>query len=113
MTEGRPGLTHGCQSPGPAHAAFLPNGKFKLHPAAHKGEERSMLTPESETSPMRHFYGPDPSQFADLHLPAGRRRPGTVVLIHGGWWGPRFGADNLNAVAADLAGDDRQRNGRR
>lgn len=52
---------------------------------------------------MRHFYGPDPSQFADLHLPAGQRRPGTVVLIHGGWWGPRFGADHLNAVAADLA----------
>jgi hypothetical protein len=31
---------------------------------------------------MRHFYGPDPSQFADPHLPAGPRRPGTVVLIH-------------------------------
>ncbi len=63
----------------------------------------SMVTPLSETGPMRHFYGPDPSQFADLHLPAGQRRPGTVVLIHGGWWGPRFGADNLDAVAADLA----------
>ena len=57
-----------------------------------------------EASPQRHFYGPDPSQFADLHLPAGQRRPGTVVLIHGGWWGPRFGADNLDKVAADLAG---------
>jgi acetyl esterase/lipase len=58
----------------------------------------------SETSPQRHFYGSDPSQFADLHLPAGRRRPGTVVLIHGGWWGPHFGADHLDKVAADLAG---------
>jgi acetyl esterase/lipase len=57
-----------------------------------------------ETSPQRHFYGPDPSQFADLHLPARRCRPGTVVLIHGGFWGPRFGADNLDGVAADLAG---------
>jgi acetyl esterase/lipase len=62
-----------------------------------------MVTSMSETSPQRHFYGPDPSQFADLHLPAGRRRPGTVVLIHGGWWGPHFGADHLARVAADLA----------
>ena len=63
-----------------------------------------MVTSTSETSPQRHRYGPDPSQFADLHLPAGRRRPGTVVLIHGGWWGPKYGADNLDRVAADLAG---------
>jgi hypothetical protein len=26
------------------------------------------------------------------------------VLIHGGWWGPKYGADNLDRVAADLAG---------
>jgi acetyl esterase/lipase len=63
-----------------------------------------MVTSTSETSPRRHFYGSDPSQFADLHLPAGQRRPGTVVLIHGGWWGPHFGADHLDRVAADLAG---------
>jgi acetyl esterase/lipase len=63
-----------------------------------------MTTAVSEISPRRHFYGPDPSQFADLHLPSGRQRPGTVVLIHGGWWGPKFGADNLDGVAADLAG---------
>jgi acetyl esterase/lipase len=63
-----------------------------------------MVTSMSETSPRRHFYGPDPSQFADLHLPAGRPRPGTVVLIHGGWWGPHFGSDHLARVAADLAG---------
>ena len=63
-----------------------------------------MVTSLSETSPQRHFYGSDPSQFADLHLPAGRRRPGTVALIHGGWWGPHFGSDHLARVAADLAG---------
>ena len=63
-----------------------------------------MVTSMSEPSPQRHRYGSDPSQFADLHLPARRRRPGTVALLHGGWWGPRFGADNLDAVAADLAG---------
>ena len=55
------------------------------------------------TSAVRHSYGADPSQFAELHLPTGERRRGTVVLLHGGWWGPQYGADNLDAVAADLA----------
>jgi acetyl esterase/lipase len=63
-----------------------------------------MARPDSETSPQRHFYGPDLAQYGDLHLPAGRRRPGTVVLLHGGWWGPKYGADNLDPAAADLAG---------
>src|SRR3984957_15332979 len=77
-------------------------GPADLH--AHTTEEGSMVTSGSEPRPQRHRYGSDPSQFADLHLPARRRRPGTVALLHGGWWGPRFGADNLDAVAADLAG---------
>jgi acetyl esterase/lipase len=58
---------------------------------------------ERETNPQRHFYGSDPSQFGDLHLPAGQRRAGTVVLFHGGWWGPKYGADNMDGVAARLA----------
>jgi acetyl esterase/lipase len=62
-----------------------------------------MVTPISEASPQRYGYGLDPSQFADLRVPA-RRRHGTVVLIHGGFWGPRFGNDILDNVAADLAG---------
>jgi acetyl esterase/lipase len=57
----------------------------------------------SGISPQRHFYGPDPSQFADLRRPTGQQRPGTVALIHGGWWGPKYGANNLDGVAADLA----------
>ena len=63
-----------------------------------------MVQSGSETTPQRHFYGPDPSQFADLRLPARRPRAGTVVLLHGGWWGPKYGADNLDPAAADLAG---------
>jgi acetyl esterase/lipase len=58
---------------------------------------------EGRIAPVRHLYGSDPSQFGDLHLPARGRRPGTVVLIHGGWWGPNYGADRLDGVAADLA----------
>jgi acetyl esterase/lipase len=63
-----------------------------------------MSAPPSETSPRRHRYGPGPSQYGDLYLPAGHRRPGTVVLLHGGWWGPKYGAGNLDPAAADLAG---------
>jgi acetyl esterase/lipase len=62
-----------------------------------------MTKSEGEIGPRRRLYGLDPSQFGDLHLPSGQRRPGTVVLIHGGWWGPNFGADRLDGVAADLA----------
>ena len=35
--------------------------------------------------------------------PRGDAEPATVVLLHGGWWGPKYGADNLDGVAADLA----------
>jgi acetyl esterase/lipase len=63
-----------------------------------------MAKSEREISPLRHFYGADdPSQYGDLYLPAEQRRTGTVVLFHGGWWGPKYGADNLDAAAADLA----------
>jgi acetyl esterase/lipase len=62
-----------------------------------------MAETASDVGVRRHFYGPDPSQFADLHRPAAQQRPGTVVLIHGGWWGPNHGADHLAGVATDLA----------
>jgi acetyl esterase/lipase len=62
------------------------------------------MVPSRPAGPQRHRYGPDPSQFADLYRPAGPRRPGTVVLIHGGWWGARYGSDHIAAAAADLAG---------
>jgi acetyl esterase/lipase len=63
-----------------------------------------MTATHAEPARLRHFYGSDPSQYGDLHLPAGKRRHGTVVLFHGGWWGPKYGADNLDPAAADLAG---------
>lgn len=62
-----------------------------------------MTSSPSQPSRRRHVYGPDPSQFGDLHLPAGQRHAGTVVLFHGGWWGPEYGLDNLDGAAADLA----------
>jgi acetyl esterase/lipase len=68
-----------------------------------EGVEEPMATPPSEAIGRRHFYGPDPSQYADLHSSRGARQPGTVVLIHGGWWRSLIGADHLAGVAADLA----------
>lgn len=53
-------------------------------------------------SAHRIEYGSDPSQHADLYLPAGNRRPGTVVLIHGGFWRARFGLEVIEDVARDL-----------
>jgi acetyl esterase/lipase len=62
------------------------------------------MAPRNGTKVSRYFYGQDPSQFADLHLPGGTPHPGVVVLFHGGWWGPNYGSDHLAAAASDLAG---------
>ena len=55
------------------------------------------------TDPSRHSYGSDPSQYGELYLPAGPRKPGTVVVIHGGFWRSRYAADLGAPLAADLA----------
>jgi acetyl esterase/lipase len=55
----------------------------------------------------RHSYGNDESQYGELYLPAagpaGNRQPGTVVVIHGGYWRSRYAADLGAPLAADLA----------
>ncbi|WP_205754438.1 alpha/beta hydrolase [Arthrobacter sp. CAU 1506] len=53
---------------------------------------------------MRHSYGPDPSQYAELYLPDRRRYRAVVVLIHGGYWRAAYAADLARPLAADLAG---------
>lgn len=53
--------------------------------------------------PQRYAYGSDPSQFADLYLPMGKRRPGVVVIIHGGFWRSRYTLDLGAPLAEDLA----------
>lgn len=53
--------------------------------------------------PMRFSYGPDPSQFAELHLPAADRRQPVVVVIHGGFWRQQYGLDLGTPLAVDLA----------
>ncbi len=61
-------------------------------------------------SPGRsHRYGPDRSQRAELHLPAGRPAPAggaghpVMIMIHGGSWRNRYGKIVMRPLAGDLA----------
>jgi acetyl esterase/lipase len=61
--------------------------------------------PEQEqhvTEPVIHRYGADPAQFGELSLPDGRPL-GTVVVLHGGFWGARYDLSLGRPLAADLA----------
>jgi acetyl esterase/lipase len=54
----------------------------------------------------RHDYGSDASQYGELYLPAAgtTRRPGTVIVIHGGFWKAQYTAAEYGApLARDLA----------
>lgn len=55
----------------------------------------------SDLSTVR--YGPHPSQFGELHRPRRVEHPGTVVVIHGGFWRTRYGLEFGRPLAADLA----------
>ena len=52
---------------------------------------------------VTHRYGTAPDQYAELSLPAGNRRPGVVVVIHGGFWRAAYDAAGGRPLAADLA----------
>lgn len=56
---------------------------------------------EGMSRPERLAYGDDPSQWADLTLPAGAAR-GVVVVVHGGFWRSAYGAELGEPLAADL-----------
>jgi acetyl esterase/lipase len=48
-----------------------------------------------------YSYGPHPSQTVHLHLPSGSHIP-VVVVIHGGYWRARHGADLAEPLGLDL-----------
>lgn len=52
----------------------------------------------------RYAYGPDPSQYAELYVPAVRSRRTAAVIIHGGYWRAAYGAGLGRPLARDLAG---------
>ncbi|WP_338051297.1 alpha/beta hydrolase family protein [Pseudonocardia acidicola] len=59
--------------------------------------------PPAGPAPLRVPYGPHPSQFGELTLPAGPVR-GVVVILHGGFWRNRFGLELGRPLAAALVG---------
>ncbi|HEY5845723.1 MAG TPA: prolyl oligopeptidase family serine peptidase [Microlunatus sp.] len=52
--------------------------------------------------PQHYSYGDHPSQYAELTLPAGSGSIPVVVVVHGGFWQPFYGADLGQPLAADL-----------
>ncbi len=50
-----------------------------------------------------HAYGAGPHQYVELYRPAGQRRPGTVVVLHGGFWLSAYNASLGRPLATDLA----------
>ena len=71
------------------------------------GESRSGTAPSARPAPegsRRVQYGEDTeNQFAELRMPAERPRA-TVVLLHGGYWYPEYGLDQMHPMAASLTG---------
>ena len=54
----------------------------------------------------KYHYGEDPSQWGELYLPEmpdGGAHRGVVVVIHGGYWRPQYGAELGAPLARDLA----------
>jgi acetyl esterase/lipase len=54
----------------------------------------------------RYNYGNDPSQWGELFLPglpSGAAHRGVVVVVHGGYWRSKYGAELGEPLAADLA----------
>jgi acetyl esterase/lipase len=54
----------------------------------------------------RYYYGKDPSQWGALFLPDmpdGGTHRGVVVVIHGGYWRSKYGAELGEPLAEDLA----------
>ena len=58
-------------------------------------------SPSTPPKPVTVPYGSDPSQIADLYLPAGTAMAAVAVVIHGGYWQKDYGYD-LGAPLAEV-----------
>lgn len=54
-------------------------------------------------APRRLRYGPAPTGFGDLRVPAGDGPHPVVILVHGGYWRARYGLDLMDRLGDDLA----------
>lgn len=63
---------------------------------------RPAAAPPRQDGGVRITYGEDPSQYADLAVPAGATDAPVVVVVHGGYWTSRYGAELGRPLAADL-----------
>lgn len=52
--------------------------------------------------PLTYRYGDQPSQYAELSLPAGADHIPVVVVVHGGFWRTAYGAELGRPLALDL-----------
>jgi acetyl esterase/lipase len=52
----------------------------------------------------RYQYGQEPSQYAEISLPAGTAPAPVVVIVHGGYWQAGYGLELGRPLAADVAG---------
>ena len=64
----------------------------------------SSAVAQRDPSVSRVAYGPDPSQFGELYLPA-RIPLATVVVIHGGYWADGFVAEAMQPMCRALQAD--------
>ncbi|MEW1954360.1 alpha/beta hydrolase [Terrabacter sp. NPDC080008] len=63
------------------------------------------MTSSAETSPETRSYGEDPAQVYDVLLPAADAppAPGTVVVVHGGFWRKEYDRDHALPEARAFA----------
>lgn len=51
----------------------------------------------------KHSYGPEPDQYVERYRPERIEHPGTVLIIHGGFWRSEYDASLGRPLATDLA----------
>lgn len=62
----------------------------------------SILESAPPKADRRIFYGSDPSQFAELRFPSGKKPWPCVINIHGGFWRARYGLSHAGHLCAAL-----------
>ncbi len=70
---------------------------FVSQPMASRSSSAGQQPREVASATHRFSYGPDPSQFGELHLPKGKGPFPVVVVIHGGCWYSEYDLNQLTS----------------